>query len=179
MGHRRRSRDGGQHGPFRAPVAVTMAAVFATSVLSGCAQDDPGVNSPGTNLRVNDVAIRYAHLENTEDEDGWVEGDDVPLYLWFQNEADESALVTSVESPLATSVALTDGALPLSLPPGRLVQMGPREDHFVLEDIRTQIRGQEFVPVVLTFADGTSVEFEVEAIDVNPEPPDVTPQTSG
>lgn len=125
------------------------------------------MNSPGTNLSVNNIAFRYAHLENPRDPDGWQEGDDVPLYMWLLNQSDTEAEIVSVTSPLASDVVLNDGELPLTLPPEELLELGPEGRHFVMQDIDYQIFGQEFVPVQVTLGDGTEVEFDVEAVDAD------------
>ena len=144
----------------------TAGAALLLGALAGCsAPATAEVESPGTNLRVDDVAIRYAHLEAPEDPDGWEAGSDVPLYLWFVNDGQEPVEVTGVSSPLATSVSLSEGALPVQLPPGELVELSPRTRHVVLEDIERQIFGQDLIPVEVAFGDGTEVEFDVEAVD--------------
>lgn len=134
------------------------------------------MNSPGTNLSVNNVAFRYAHLENPRDDDGWQEGDDVPLYMWLLNQTDTETEIVSVTSPLTSDVVLADGELPLELPPGELLELGPDGQHLVMQDIEYQFFGQEFVPVQVTLGDGTEVEFDVEAIDADiSAPPTFSP----
>ncbi len=133
------------------------------------------VNSPGTNLKVNDIAIRYAHLENPDGEDGYQKGDDIPLYLWAVNESDTAAQFSAASSPIAADVSLSQGSLPVSLGTRKLVDLGPSRPHLVLRQINTQVRGAEFVPVTITFGDGTRVQMMVEPIDV--KGPDETPST--
>lgn len=161
---RRRRRRG--HG--RAGLGAGLA--LAITVLAGCAADDAAANNPpGMNVRVNDISVRYAHLEDPDSPGtGYREGDDVPLYLWLVNESGAEAALTEVSSPIATGVTLTEGQTPVDLPVGTLVELGPDDPHFVLEGITTQIRGAEFVPVNLTFSDGTAVEIMVEAIEIGP-----------
>lgn len=149
----------------RAAVAVLVAAPLA-----GCySAADAEVNPPGRNLRVNDIAIRYAHLDDPDTPGtGYRPGDDVPLYLWLVNESGEPAALAGVSSSIAQDVTLTEGDLPVDLPVGELVDLGPDNAHFVLREITTQVRGAQFVPISLTFADGSEVEFEVEAIEAGP-----------
>jgi len=124
---------------------------------------------------VNDIAIRYAHLENPDGKDAYQEGDDIPLYLWAVNESDTAAQLSAASSPIAADVSLSQGSLPVSLGTGNLVDLGLSRPHLVLRHINTQVRGAEFVPVTITFGDGTRVQMMVEAIDV--KGPDETPST--
>ena len=141
--------------------AATLALVGA---LAGCYDAGTGdVDSPGTNLRVDDLAIRYAHLEDDAGA-GHDEGADVPLYLWLVNEGEQPVEVAGITSPLTGSVVLTEGQLPLVVPPRDTLQLGPEGQHAVLEDIERDIRGSEFVTVELAFGDGREVEFDVEAV---------------
>lgn len=156
----------------RSAVHVSAAALVLISVvLAGCAEEMPDTRPPGTNVRVNDISIRYAHLEAPVDEDGWQPGDDVPLYLWVVNESGEPAALTAASSPIATSVSPVGEELPLELPTGELLQLGPEGEYLVLEDIDRQVRGAEFVPVELTLGDDTVVQIQVEAIDVDMSDP--------
>jgi copper(I)-binding protein len=162
-----RSAPGTSHGrTARRGVAAALAALL----VAGCGVDEgPANNAPGMNVRVDDIAVRYAHLEDPDAAGaGHRVGDDVPLYLWFVNESGEPAQLTEVSSPVATDVSLSEGRAPVDLPVGTLVDLGPDERHFVLEDITTRIRGAEFVPVSLAFSTGTVVEIMVEAIEIGP-----------
>ena len=147
-----------------------LGLALAATLLAACGADaDPETNPPGTNLKVGDISIRYAHLEDPDAPGtGYRPGDDVSLYLWFVNESDEPAELAEISSSVATSVALTEGTTPVELPVGELVEMGPDDPHFVLRDITTQIRGAEFIPVTLTFSDAPAVEIMVEAIEIGP-----------
>lgn len=161
---------GRRHRRRHARAGLGAGLALATTVLAGCAADDTAPNNPpGMNVRVNDILVRYAHLEDPDSPGtGYRAGDDVPLYLWFVNESGAEAALTEVSSPVATDVTLTEGQTPVDLPVGTLVEMGPENPHFVLEDITTRIRGAELVPVDLTFSDGTVVEIMVEAIEIGP-----------
>jgi copper(I)-binding protein len=137
-------------------------------LLAGCGADEVAENNPpGMNVRVDGIAIRYAHLEDPDASDtGYTLGDDIPFYVWLVNESSEPAALTGVSSPIATDVSLDGARTPVDLPLGELVELGPDGPHFVLEDITSQVRGAEFVPVTLTFEDGTEVEIMVQAVDV-------------
>lgn len=147
-----------------------MGCSAAIALLTACAGPAQGENNPpGTNLRVNDIAIRYAHLEDPDAPGtGYRVGDDIPLYVWLVNEGTDEAALTGVSSPVAAAVSLDGGQTPVDLPTDTLVDLGPDNAHFVLEDITTQIRGAEFIPVDLMFSDGTTVEIMVEAIEIGP-----------
>jgi periplasmic copper chaperone A len=166
---RRHPADQRTERPRRAgPTVLAIAA--AVALLTSCTGPAQGTNNPpGTNVRVDDIAIRYAHLEDPDAPGtGYRVGDDIPLYLWFVNESADEAALTDVSSPVATGVSLDGGRTPVELPTDTLVDLGPDGPHFVLEDITTQVRGAEFIPVDLTFSDGTVVQIMVEAIEVGP-----------
>ncbi|WP_298459879.1 copper chaperone PCu(A)C [uncultured Cellulomonas sp.] len=154
----------------RARRAVGVVGVLATALtLGACGRGQEFVenNPPGANVTVNDISVRYAHLEDPDTPGtGYVPGDDVPLYLWLQNESSQDATLVEVSSEIASGVTLEGAQPPVELPIGTLVEMGPDDPHFVLEDITTQIRGAELVPVTLTFSDGARVEIMVEAVEV-------------
>jgi copper(I)-binding protein len=150
---------------FARLLVVTLGAVALTS----CGAEEPDFgDSPGANVEAGDVAVRYAHLEDPEDADRYPSGADVPFYVWLLNESDDVVQLTTVSAELSDSVALTYGQLPVELPPGELVALGPDGRHFVLEGIDREIRAQDLIPVELTFSDGASAEIEVEAIEVDP-----------
>lgn len=154
--------------PARRTVAVA-GVLAAVLTLGACARGQEFVenNPPGTNVTVNGISVRYAHLEDPDTPGtGYVSGDDVPLYLWLENESSDEATLVDVASEIASDVTLDGAQIPVELPIGTLVEMGPDDPHFVLEDITTQIRGAELVPVTLTFSDGSEVEIMVEAIEV-------------
>lgn len=151
---------------------VTPAVALAVASCGGGGSDFG--DSPGANTRAGDVVIRYAHLEDPADADSYPAGADVPFYVWLLNEGDQEVFLSSVTTPLAPSVSMTKGSLPVSLPPNRLVALGPREEHLVLDDIDHQIRGQEIVPVTVKFSDGSSAELEVEPIEVDPDALDLS-----
>ena len=167
--HRLTSSHGSRIGARPLGRLVGLGAA-AAMLLTACGGPAPvSSNPPGTNLRVNDIAIRYAHLEDPDAPGtGYRVGDDIPLYLWFVNESSEEASLTAVDSPVAGDVTMDGGQFPVELPTGTLVDLGPDGPHFVLQDITTQVRGAEFIPVDLTFSDGTVVEIMVEAIEVGP-----------
>lgn len=148
---------------------VLTPALAVAIALTGCGDaEQPENNPPGTNVRVNDISVRYAHLEDPDAPGtGHRVGDDIALYLWFVNESSEPAALTEVSSPIATEVTMTSGQTPVDLPLGALVELGPDDPHFVLEDITTQVRGSEFVPVNLTFSDGSRVEIMVQPLDID------------
>jgi copper(I)-binding protein len=164
--HRRTSHR--RRPPRRGSRALALAATVACA--ASCASPDQGENNPpGTNLRVNDIAIRYAHLEEPDAPGtGYTSGDDIPFYVWLVNESADDVSLVDVSSPIATTVSMDGGQMPVELPPGTLVDLGPDNPHVVLADITTQVRGAQFVPVELTFSDGVSVEIMVEAIEVGP-----------
>lgn len=152
---------------FRGRGAVA-AVLLSVAVATACGDEPmPQTRPPGTNVTVDDIAIRYAHLEDPPGPDGWQPGDDVPFYVWLVNESGEAAALTAASSPIAASVTPVQGAFPLDLPQGELVQLGPDGAHLVLRDIDRQVRGAEFVPVTLTLSDGRVAELDVEAIDVD------------
>jgi copper(I)-binding protein len=157
-----------RHGPRRSAPAGT--AIVVAAALSGCAAGQGAENNPpGTNVRVDGIAIRYAHLEDPDAPGtGYTPGDDIAFYVWLVNESTEPAELVDVSSPIATDVSLDGAQTPVDLPIGTLVDLGPDGPHFVLEDITTQVRGAELVPVTLTFAEGPEVEIMVEAVEVSP-----------
>lgn len=161
---------------------VLLAAVAALGLvlsLGSCGGGRSGFgDSPGANTRAGDVVIRFAHLEDPTNADSYPAGADVPFYIWLLNESDKEVFLSSVTTPLAPSVSMTKGSLPVSLPPNRLVALGPKEEHLVLDDIDHMIRGQEIVPVTVKFSDGSSAELEVEPIEVDPDALDLTDITS-
>jgi copper(I)-binding protein len=145
----------------------TGAAALATLVTACGPSQGAENNPPGTNVTVDGIAIRYAHLEDPDAPGtGYREGDDIPFYVWLVNRSGEPASLTGVSSAIATDVSLDGATTPVDLPPGDLVDLGPDGPHFVLADITGQVRGAEFVPVTLTFGDGTEVEILVQAVDV-------------
>lgn len=153
---------------LRTATATLAAALLATS----CATSPTTVgDSPGTNLEVDGVKIRYAHLEAPEDPDGWEQGDDVPLYVWLHNSSGEPRRLVGASSPVASAVTLSEGALPMDLPTMEWLQLERGQPHLVLRDIEEQVRGAELVPVTLRFASGREAVMEVEAVDPHPDPP--------
>lgn len=163
-----------RRGLLSAVVAMAMAMALASC---GGGDSDFG-DSPGANTRAGDVVIRFAHLEDPTNADSYPAGADVPFYVWLLNDGDQEVFLSSVTTPLAPSVSMTKGSLPVSLPPNRLVALGPKEEHLVLDDIDHPIRGQELVPVTVKFSDGSSAELEVEPIEVDPDALDLSDITS-
>ena len=146
-----------------------MVAAFLTT---SCATTRTTVgDSPGTNLEVDGVKIRYAHLEAPEDPDGWEKGDDVPLYVWLHNSSGEARELVDASSPVASRVSLSEGTLPVDLPRMEWLQLERGRPHLVLHDITEQVRGAEFVTVTLRFASGREAVMRVEAVDPQPDPP--------
>lgn len=147
---------------------TTAAALLATS----CSASPTTVgDSPGTNLEVDGVKIRYAHLQPPEDPDGWEAGDDVPLYVWLHNSSGETRTLVGASSPVASRVSLSEGSLPVDLPRMEWRQLERGKPHLVLHDIKEQVRGAEFVTVTLRFASGREAVMQVEAVDPQPDPP--------
>ncbi len=153
--------------------AVALLSVAGALVSCG-GENGPFGNAPGANAQVGDIAIRYAHLEDPENSDSYPAGADVPFYVWLQNEGDRPVQLADVTSDLATRVSMTEGELPVELPVAQLVEFGPSERHFILEDITRQIRAQDLVDVTLTFSDGSRAELEVEGVEVQPAEMDIS-----
>jgi copper(I)-binding protein len=148
------------------------AALAAGFLATSCATSPTTVgDSPGTNLEVDGVKIRYAHLQPPEDPDGWEAGDDVPLYVWLHNSSGEPRTLVGASSPVASRVTLSEGTLPVDLPRMEWLQLERGKPHLVLHDIEEQVRGAEFVTVTLTFASGREAVMRVEAVDPQPDPP--------
>ncbi|WP_169743409.1 copper chaperone PCu(A)C [Knoellia sinensis] len=164
-----------------ASIRRAATAVTAVLVLTSCATYPTTTgDSPGTNLEIDGVKIRYAHLEAPEDPDGWETGDDVPLYVWLHNSSGEPRTLTGASSPIASKVTLSEGAFPVDLPTMEWAQLERGAPHLVLHDIEEQVRGAEFVTVTLEFASGRTAVMDVEAVDPNPDPPQLpTSDTDG
>ena len=168
----------GETGAMRLPrsIRLTPAAVTAALLITSCASSPTTVgDSPGTNLEVDGVKIRYAHLEAPEDPDGWEAGDDVPLYVWLHNSSGEDRELVGASSPVASEVTLSEGTLPVDLPRDDWLELERGRPHLVLHDIEEQGRGAEFVTVTLTFASGREAVMQVEAVDPQPDPPAARP----
>ncbi len=161
------------HQPHRSArsrrILLTLLALATTT---GCANHrNTFGDAPGTNLSVNGVAIRYAHLEAPDDPAGWQPGDDVPLYVWLLNESDENRSLSGASSVIAPRVTLSTGAWPVPLPQGKWVQLERSQTHLVLHDVTEQVRGALFVSVTLEISDAnettTEATFDVEAVNPN------------
>jgi len=148
--------------------AGVVGLVVAGLALSACVNEVELTNPPGANVGVNGIKVRYAHFEDPDTPGtGYVPGDDVPLYLWLENEASDEVELVDVSAAITSDVTLDGAEMPVELPIGTLVEMGPDDPHFVLEDITSQLRGAEMIPVTLSFSNGAEIEILVEAIEVD------------
>lgn len=147
-----------------------VAALTLVAGLGACtrANDDGYGNAPGANTRVGDVLVRYAHLEDPADTDVYPPGSDVPLYVWLSNQSDEPVTLVGASSEASASVGVNTGGLPITLPPGQLLELGRDGRHLELIDTNQQIAGQDLVPVTLTFDPGGSTTVSVEPVEVLP-----------
>lgn len=161
----RGAHDGGMSTYRQRSTAVAIALAGSLLTTSCVAYRTTTGDSPGTNLEVDDVKIRYAHLEAPEDPDGWEEGDDVPLYVWLHNSSGEDRALTGASSPIASRVTLSGGSLPVDLPQMAWLQLERGKPHLVLHDVNAQVRGAELIPVTLEFASGMTAVMRVEPLD--------------
>ncbi|MFB7091445.1 copper chaperone PCu(A)C [Streptomyces sp. NPDC056296] len=160
------------------------AAVLAATALalSGCGGDDSfelqDWHAPGQNASVGDVLIRYAHVAEPKGEP-WQPGDDVPAYVWLMNQGDKTDRLVSASSPNAESVNIVnaDGKpLPngVELPPNKLQQLEPTNNHLLLRDVREVVRGGDFMKITLNFEKAGSVTFNIQSqipvYDSSPSP---------
>lgn len=157
--------DGSHMNAARGITRWVLVAATAFAV-SACVDRPLRGDSPGTNERVGDLQIRNAHVDERPAGEPYPPGADIPMHVWFYNEGTPIVLV-EVTSPVAADVSLTGTELPVTLPTEVLVALGPRDDkHFVLEDVKREIAGHEFIPVHLVFDSGQTVELDVEPVDV-------------
>lgn len=138
--------------------------------LTSCARpnDDGYGDAPGANGQVGDVLVRYAHLEDPADTDLYPAGSDVPLYVWLSNQSSSPVKLVEASSDVASSVGITTGGLPVSIPPGQLLELGRTGRHLELIGIDQPIAGQDLVPVTFTFEPGGSLTLMVEPVEVLP-----------
>lgn len=163
----------------RRPLPVAVVLIALSLLLTSCATYRSTVgDSPGTNLEVDGVKIRYAHLEAPEDPDGWQAGDDVPLYVWLHNSSGEARALAGASSPVAEKVTLSEGSFPVDLPQMEFVELERGAPHLVLHDIDRQVRGAEFIPVTLEFESGLTAVMQVEAVEPDPDAPSLPSPTS-
>ncbi|MGC9379843.1 copper chaperone PCu(A)C [Streptomyces sp. MH13] len=164
----------------RSAAATVLAA--GTLALSGCGGDDSfelqDWHAPGQNASVGDVLLRYAHVAEPKGEP-WRPGDDVPAYVWLMNEGDSADRLVGAGSPDAESVGIVnaDGkALPdgVALPPDKLRQLEPGNNHLLLRDVREVVRGGDFLKITLNFEKAGSVTFNIQSqipvYDSSPSP---------
>lgn len=137
---------------------------------ASCARpnDDGFGDAPGANGQVGDVLVRYAHLEDPADTDRYAAGSNVPLYVWLFNESSSPVTLVGASSDVAAAVGVSTGGLPLTVPPGELLELGRTGRHLELIDIDQPIAGQDLVPVTLTFDPGGSLTLMVEPVEVLP-----------
>lgn len=141
------------------------AGVAVALSLVSCGHPDHTFgDSPGTNLDVHGVAIRYAHLAPPAGPDGWQPGSDVPLYVRFVNTTQEPRQLVGASTPVAEAVSIVGGSYPLDLPAERLVELGRDGTHLMLKNINRRIRGAELVPVTLSFGNGVTAPMQVEPV---------------
>lgn len=102
------------------------AVAASPLLLTGCANyRDTYGDSPGTNVDVDGVLVRYARLLAPTDPQGWNSGDDVPLYMSLDNRTGGQVGLLDVTSNAAEDITLSEGSLPLDLPQKELVSLGP------------------------------------------------------
>ncbi|MFE0802765.1 copper chaperone PCu(A)C [Streptomyces sp. NPDC058812] len=160
------------------------AAVLAATALavSGCGGDDSfepqDWHAPGQNASVGPVLIRYAHVAEPKG-NPWQPGADVPAYVWLMNEGDKADRLVGASSPNAESVSIVDAdgkTLPdgVELPPNKLRQLEPTNDHLLLRDVREVVRGGDFMKITLNFERAGSVTFNIQSqvpvYDSSPSP---------
>lgn len=144
-----------------------MAIILLTSLGACTRADDDGYgDAPGASTRVGDVLVRFAHLEDPADTDVYPAGSDVPLYVWLSNESDEPVSLVGASSEAASTVGINVGGLPVTIPPGQLLELGRSGRHLELVDTKQQITGQDRVHVTLTFEPGGTTTIDVEPVDV-------------
>ncbi|MCZ7456268.1 copper chaperone PCu(A)C [Streptomyces sp. WMMC940] len=149
----------------RAVTLIVLGCLTALVGVAGCGNDNE-YNPPGANARVGQVLIRYAHIAQPPD-GPWEKGDDVPFYTWLFNQGQTSDRLLGAETTVAGSVDIVnaDGAArgPVTLPPGKLVELEDGRVHLMLRGLRRQIRGGDYVWITLRFERAGEIALQVHS----------------
>lgn len=159
------------------PALLVLTLSVGLILTAGCGRGDgfsPGQwDGPGENERAGDILIRYAHI--AEPVEGTHEaGTDVRSYVWLFNQGTTDDRLVEARTPAASRVTLVvpgrpSRGLPLVLPAGGSLVPEPEGPYLLLHDLRAELRGGDFVPVELRFADAGRVRLQVQ---VQPPPYD-------
>lgn len=165
------------------------AVLLLAPLLAGCAAGRNAQTelvetiSDAANANVGDLHVRNVRLA-APDTSVYGTGANVPLYLTLSNRGGAADSLTGVTSDDATSVVLTPAdatasatpgvgvgageptpaaaaTLPLGLPTGGAVSLGPDSTHLVLQGIKRQLRPGQSVRVTFSFADAGSTTLTV------------------
>jgi len=160
------------HAPPRRGRRWLLAASCAALLgLTACGEDAP-LDTPaeevpggavGPDAQVNEeVELLQVQLEYPLDGVYQI-GEDARLYLGIANTGTTPATLTDVSGPDFTAAATPDGGgdLALTVAPDDNVYVGAEGmPVIVLEDLQTELRSSESIPVTFTFAEAGEVTIE-------------------
>jgi copper(I)-binding protein len=131
----------------------------------------PGPEVRGGNAGVDQPVTDHVTVQDVElafPEDGvWSAGEDAELYLGITNTGTDPVALVGVSGPAFAGVEVDDGALPLRVPAGDTLYVGAEgAPAIVLQDLGTDLRSSESIPVTIAFegTDDGSAELTVDAV---------------
>jgi copper(I)-binding protein len=174
-GHRRRNR--------RVRGRLVCLLLTAALSLTACGNTDPfdpaEWQAPGADTRIGDIKIRYGHVAEPTGQPHPV-GADVPVYLWLYNDGDTADALVAASSPAAARVDPVGGdgvpgTLPWTLPARGELILQPGRAHLVLRQVNRTMRGGDFVPLELHFAEAGKIRLSVPVQPPAYDEPPATP----